>query len=157
LASLFGPLTRQDGLEQAKARLRPILRLAAERGAFVWFDMEHADAKDMTLQLFRDLLDEPGAASLEAGCVIQAYLKDSRADLADLVAWSSTRSRPISVRLVKGAYWDAETIHARAEGWPVPVFERKAETDANYERCTRDLHDHHGAVRAAFASHNLRS
>ena len=46
---------------------------------------------------------------------------------------------------------------ARAEGWPVPVFEHKRQTDANYERCTRLLHDHHGDVRAAFASHNLRS
>ena len=63
----------------------------------------------------------------------------------------------MTVRLVKGAYWDAETIQARAEGWPVPVFEDKAETDANYERCVRLLHDHHGQVRAAFASHNLRS
>jgi RHH-type proline utilization regulon transcriptional repressor/proline dehydrogenase/delta 1-pyrroline-5-carboxylate dehydrogenase len=89
--------------------------------------------------------------------VIQAYLKDSRDDLADLIAWSSGRRRPITVRLVKGAYWDTETVQARAEGWPVPVYERKAETDANYERCVRLLHDHHGQVRAAFGSHNLRS
>jgi RHH-type proline utilization regulon transcriptional repressor/proline dehydrogenase/delta 1-pyrroline-5-carboxylate dehydrogenase len=61
------------------------------------------------------------------------------------------------VRLVKGAYWDAETIEATAEGWPVPVFAEKDETDANYERCTRLLLDHHGEVRAAFGSHNLRS
>jgi RHH-type proline utilization regulon transcriptional repressor/proline dehydrogenase/delta 1-pyrroline-5-carboxylate dehydrogenase len=157
LASRYGPLTRADGLEEAKQRLRPILRTAAAGGAFVWFDMEHYDVKDLTLQLFRELLDEPGLGDLDAGCVIQAYLKDSRADLADLIAWSSGRPRPVAVRLVKGAYWDAETIHARAEGWPVPVFEHKPETDANYERCTRLLHDHHGHVRAAFASHNLRS
>src|SRR5947208_1651177 len=157
LASQFGPLTREQGLEQAKARLRPILRMAAERGALVWFDMEHYDVKDLTLQLFRELLDEPGMETVDAGCVIQAYLKDSLSDLSDLVAWSSGRRTPVSLRLVKGAYWDAETIHSRAEGWPVPVFEHKAETDANYERCTRFLHDHHGQVRAAFASHNFRS
>ena len=157
LASLYAPLTREDGLLQAKSRLRPILKMAADRGAFVWFDMEHFDVKDLTLQLFQDLLAEPELVSLEAGCVIQAYLKDSYADLADLIAWSSTRATPIGIRLVKGAYWDAETIHSRAEGWPVPVFEHKAETDANYERCVRLLHDHHGEVRAAFASHNLRS
>src|SRR5437763_7104698 len=46
LASLYAPLTRDDGLVQAKARLRPILKMAAERSAFVWFDMEHYDAKD---------------------------------------------------------------------------------------------------------------
>ena len=157
LASLYSPLTREDGLAQAKSRLRPILKTAAERGAFIYFDMEHYDAKDLTLQLFRDLLEEPELAELEAGIVIQAYLKDSRADLADLISWSAARPRPITVRLVKGAYWDSETIHAKAEGWPVPVYEDKAQTDANFERCVRLLHDHHGKVRAAFGSHNLRS
>ena len=157
LASLYSPLTRDDGLAQAKARLRPLLRLAAEREAFVYFDMEHYEVKDLTLQLFRELLDEPGFEHLDAGVVVQAYLKDSRDDLAELIAWSASRATPIGVRLVKGAYWDSETILATAEGWPVPVFEHKDETDANYERCVRLLHDHHGAVRAAFASHNLRS
>jgi RHH-type proline utilization regulon transcriptional repressor/proline dehydrogenase/delta 1-pyrroline-5-carboxylate dehydrogenase len=119
--------------------------------------MEHYDVKDLTLQLFRELLDEPELAHLDAGVVVQAYLKDSWDDLAAIVAWSASRPRPVGVRLVKGAYWDAETITSRAEGWPVPVFSLKDETDANYERCTRLLHDHHGEVRAAFASHNLRS
>src|SRR6202011_5408538 len=50
-----------------------------------------------------------------------------------------------------------DTVGARAAGGPSPVFEDKAQTDANYERCTRLLHDHHGDVRAAFATHNLRS
>src|SRR5688500_706840 len=134
LASLYSPLTREDGLRQAKQRLRPLLRLAAERDAFVYFDMEHYEVKDLTLQLFRELLDEPELEDLDAGIVIQAYLKDSRDDLADLIAWSSSRAKPVGVRLVKGAYWDAETILANAEGWPSPVFEHKDETDANYER-----------------------
>ncbi|MEY2455511.1 MAG: RHH-type transcriptional regulator, proline utilization regulon repressor / proline dehydrogenase [Acidimicrobiaceae bacterium] len=157
LATHYEPLSRELGVEGAKTRMRPILRLARERGAFVNVDMEHADAKDLTLQVFRELLGEDEFAELEAGIVIQAYLKDSRDDLADLVAWSSQRRHPVTVRLVKGAYWDTETVRARAEGWPVPVFEHKAETDANYERCARLLHDHHGEVRAAFGSHNLRS
>jgi RHH-type transcriptional regulator, proline utilization regulon repressor / proline dehydrogenase / delta 1-pyrroline-5-carboxylate dehydrogenase len=157
LAPHLTPLTRERGLAEAKERLRPILRLARARNAFVYFDMEHYEVKALTLELFRGLLEEDEFADLEAGVVVQGYLRDSRDDLADLVAWSSRRPRPITVRLVKGAYWDAETVHARAEGWPVPVFENKAETDANYERCVRLLHDHHGSVRAAFASHNLRS
>jgi RHH-type proline utilization regulon transcriptional repressor/proline dehydrogenase/delta 1-pyrroline-5-carboxylate dehydrogenase len=157
VASQYSALTREAGLAQAKARLRPILKRAAQQGAAVYLDMEHYGVKDLTLELFRDLLSEPELAGLDAGIVIQAYLKDSRDDLADLIAWSSQQARPISVRLVKGAYWDAETIEARAEGWPVPVFEHKEETDANFERCTRLLLDHHGEVRAAFGSHNLRS
>ncbi|MDP9072342.1 MAG: L-glutamate gamma-semialdehyde dehydrogenase [Actinomycetota bacterium] len=159
LASLYSPLTAEEGLAQARDRLLPILETAAERGAFVWFDMEHYDVKDLTLQLFRDLLADPRLAGLEAGVVLQSYLKDSRGDLVDLIDWAAglRRSSPIGIRLVKGAYWDSETITAQAEGWPVPVFERKAETDANFERCVRLLHDHHGTVRAAFGTHNLRS
>ncbi|MEY2403117.1 MAG: RHH-type transcriptional regulator, proline utilization regulon repressor / proline dehydrogenase, partial [Acidimicrobiaceae bacterium] len=157
LASHYDTLGREIGIEQAKRRIRPLLRLARERNAFVHFDMEHYDAKDLTLQLFRELLSETEFADLESGIVVQAYLKDSRDDLAALIAWSSQRPRPITVRLVKGAYWDTETVEAKAEGWPVPVFERKEETDANYERCVRLLHDHHGEIRAAFGTHNLRS
>ena len=157
LASHYHPLEREIGIEQAKCRIRPLLRLALERRAFVHFDIEHYDVKDLTLQLFRELLSEPEFTDLESGIVVQAYLKDSRDDLAGLIAWSAQRTRPITVRLVKGAYWDTETVQARAEGWPVPVFERKEETDANYERCVRLLHDHHGEVRAAFGTHNLRS
>ena len=157
LATHYEPLSRREGLHGAAERIRPILRLARERDAHVQFDMEHYAAKDLTLQLFRDLLGEDEFDDVHAGVVIQAYLKDSRDDLADLIAWGSRRSNPITVRLVKGAYWDAETIEARAAGWLVPVYEDKDETDANYERCCRLLHDHHGEVRAAFGSHNLRS
>jgi RHH-type proline utilization regulon transcriptional repressor/proline dehydrogenase/delta 1-pyrroline-5-carboxylate dehydrogenase len=157
LAAHYEPLTRRVGLEQAKARIRPLLQLAGAHGAFVHFDMEHYDAKDLTLQLFRELLTEPEHVDLEAGIVVQAYAKDSRDDLADLIAFSAGRRTPITIRLVKGAYWDTETVHARAAGWPVPVYEHKAETDANFERCIRLLHDHHGDVRAAFGTHNLRS
>ncbi len=157
LATHYEPLSRELGLTHAKERIRPILRLARKHNAFIHFDMEQYDAKDITLQLFRELLTGPDFVDVDAGIVIQAYLKDSHHDLADLIAWSSARARPITVRLVKGAYWDAESAVARTEGWPVPVFEHKAETDANYERCVRLLHDHHGEVRAAFGSHNLRS
>ncbi|MGV3759208.1 MAG: proline dehydrogenase family protein [Actinomycetota bacterium] len=157
LATHYEPLSRRAGIEAAKARIRPILQRARDRGAHVHFDMEHYDAKDLTLTLFRELLSETELADVHAGIVIQAYLRDARDDLADLIAWSGQRSQPITVRLVKGAYWDAETVHARAAGWEPPVFVDKDETDASYERCTRLLLDHHGEVRAAFGSHNLRS
>jgi RHH-type proline utilization regulon transcriptional repressor/proline dehydrogenase/delta 1-pyrroline-5-carboxylate dehydrogenase len=90
--------------------------------------------------------------------VIQAYRKDALADLGDVVSWArDTLALPLQVRLVKGAYWDYERIVAGAAGWPVPVFEHKEETDANFERCTRSLIDCAGDVRPAIASHNLRS
>ncbi|MGH9128459.1 MAG: proline dehydrogenase family protein [Acidimicrobiales bacterium] len=161
LAPLLAPLTCEEGKAQAASRLRPLLALAAERGAFVWLDMEHYDVKDLTIELFRELLDAPELAGLDAGIVVQSYLQDSWADLTDLIAWSAARrargAKPIGVRLVKGAYWDTEVALARAEGWQVPVWVSKGQTDANYERLTRLLHAHHGEVRAAFGSHNLRS
>ena len=142
---------------QGPAAAHPAPRRAAG-GAFVHFDAEHYDVKDLTLQLFRELLDEPELADLDAGVVIQAYLKDSRDDLADLIAWSAGRPRPITVRLVKGAYWDTETVLARGRGLAgAGVRATRSQTDANYERCARLLHDHHGEVRAAFGTHNLRS
>jgi RHH-type proline utilization regulon transcriptional repressor/proline dehydrogenase/delta 1-pyrroline-5-carboxylate dehydrogenase len=157
LSPHFAPATADDGIDEAHSRLRPILQRARERGATIHLDMEHDAVKDMTLALLRRLGEEfPDGPPL--GCVIQAYRKDAFGDLCDTVAWSErTLSVPLAVRLVKGAYWDYETVVANAEGWPVPVFESKAETDANYERCIRHLVAHAGGVRPAFASHNLRS
>ncbi|HEV3117207.1 MAG TPA: L-glutamate gamma-semialdehyde dehydrogenase, partial [Gemmataceae bacterium] len=59
--------------------------------------------------------------------------------------------------LVKGAYWDFETVIAAQQGWPVPVFTRKWETDANYERATRFLMENYQTLRPALGSHNVRS
>src|SRR5439155_16939201 len=57
----------------------------------------------------------------------------------------------------KGAYWDYETIKARANGWPVPVFQQKWESDANFERCTRFVLQNAEYLRPALGSHNIRS
>ena len=157
LAAHLEPLTREAGLEAAASRLRSLLRVAGERGATVHIDMEHADAKDLTLALLREVATDPELDQVDLGVVIQAYLRDAREDLADVIALSSRRARPLTVRLVKGAYWDTETTLSEAAGWPPPVFAEKRQTDASYERCTQLLHDHHGEVRAAFGSHNPRS
>jgi RHH-type transcriptional regulator, proline utilization regulon repressor / proline dehydrogenase / delta 1-pyrroline-5-carboxylate dehydrogenase len=157
LSPLFGPLTAPDGLDDTLTRLRLIVGRARADGATIHLDTEHDDAKDLTFELLRALGAEfPDGPQL--GCVVQAYRRDSYADLRDLVTWSRDSLRvPLQVRLVKGAYWDQETVIARSEGWPSPVFEHKAETDANFERCTRHLIEHAGDVRPAIASHNVRS
>ena len=95
---------------------------------------------------------------VQLGCVVQAYRRDAHADLRDLIDWSRDELRtPLRIRLVKGAYWDAETLVSQAEGWPSPVFTEKAETDASFERCVRTMVDAAGTIRPAFATHNLRS
>jgi RHH-type transcriptional regulator, proline utilization regulon repressor / proline dehydrogenase / delta 1-pyrroline-5-carboxylate dehydrogenase len=157
LSPRFGPLTAADGLAEARARLLPILRCAREADATIHLDSEHDEVKDLTFELLRTLGEEfPDGPQL--GAVVQAYRKDAFDDLRELTAWSARAlRRPLVIRLVKGAYWDFETVVARAQGWPVPVFELKAATDANYERCVRYLVEHAGAVRPACGSHNLRS
>ncbi|PKA05541.1 proline dehydrogenase family protein, partial [Leptospira ellisii] len=78
-------------------------------------------------------------------------------DLKRISEYSKNRKTPITVRLVKGAYWEYEVIRARERGWEIPVYENKRETDANYERCGRLLMDSFPRVLSAFASHNVRS
>ncbi|HLF99099.1 MAG TPA: proline dehydrogenase family protein [Acidimicrobiia bacterium] len=157
LAPLLGPLTREEGLAQAMERLHPILARARDLGATVHFDMEHYDVKDVTHELIRRV-GEAFPDGPHIGAVVQAYLRDSLADLHDLIAWSGRALRhPLQVRLVKGAYWDYETAMAAQQGWPSPVYAHKAETDLNFERCVDAMVDGAGAVRPAFGSHNLRS
>jgi len=89
--------------------------------------------------------------------VVQAYLRDAHDDLEALVAWARSRSRPLTVRLVKGAYWDYETVLARQEGWPTPVFTHKPDSDVSYELLARQMLESVDVVRPAFAGHNVRS
>jgi RHH-type proline utilization regulon transcriptional repressor/proline dehydrogenase/delta 1-pyrroline-5-carboxylate dehydrogenase len=63
----------------------------------------------------------------------------------------------VHIRLVRGAYWDYETVIARQHGWTVPVWEAKARTDACFEDCLAELFAHPDAVQPAVASHNVRS
>lgn len=159
LSPKFAPTTHRRGIEDVARRLRPILEAAAVHDVFVWFDMEQFAVKDMTHELFRRLADEVPEA--DVGIVLQAYLRGSYDDLRDLLDWAGQRvedgGRPIGIRLVKGAYWDHETVIARANDWPVPVFQQKWASDANYDRCAVLMNEHAHAIRPAFASHNLRS
>ncbi len=152
------PAAPERAIAGIKERLRPILRRAAEVGAFINVDMESYRFKDLTLAVFRSILEEAEFRTRpHVGVAMQAYLRESAQDLRELVAWAKKRNRPIGVRLVKGAYWDYENVVARQRGWPVPVWARKAETDANYEALSVLLLDHLDVVAPAFATHNVRS
>jgi RHH-type proline utilization regulon transcriptional repressor/proline dehydrogenase/delta 1-pyrroline-5-carboxylate dehydrogenase len=141
-----------------KERLRPILRRAREIGAFINFDMESYGLKDLTLSLFRSILGEEEFREQPAiGIAMQAYLRDCEADLRELISWARKARRPIVVRLVKGAYWDFETILADQRGWQVPVWSEKPESDANYEKLSLLLLQNADVAAPAFASHNVRS
>jgi proline dehydrogenase len=162
--SALTPLLRPDaparGKRDAADRLRPLLRRAQSLGAHLHIDMESMDSRDAVLELILELLAEPEFRSgPSAGLVLQAYLRDSPATLDTILDWLQRveRAHPLTVRLVKGAYWDHEIVEARQHGWEAPVFEVKADCDLNFEELTRRLLDARPAVRVAIASHNLRS
>lgn len=158
LTPIFDPID-PDGVARAVVpRLRTILDAAIEVGAFVHVDMEQYERKDLTLAIYEDVLASPRYAGWgNTGIVLQAYLEDAEADVSRLADLARRRGTPVWVRLVKGAYWDSETVLARQRGWPVPVWEEKWRTDASYERCTDLLLDRSDVLRPAFASHNVRS
>jgi RHH-type proline utilization regulon transcriptional repressor/proline dehydrogenase/delta 1-pyrroline-5-carboxylate dehydrogenase len=150
----------ERGLADAATRMRPLLEAAHALGAHLHIDMESVDALETTVGVALDLLDEAAfAEGPSAGIVIQAYLRESSALVGRVLDWAqrSRRAVPLTVRLVKGAYWDREIAEAQQHGWPVPVFTDKAECDRNFEDLTRRLLDARPLVRVAIGSHNLRS
>lgn len=159
LFSQFDPIDPEGTSKAVRARLRPILSLAKKNGAFVNFDMEQHSFKDTTLKIFRDILNEPEFRDWpHVGIAIQAYLKDTEEDLRQLRDWTrDERKCPVWIRLVKGAYWDYETVIAAQNHWPVPVWTEKWQSDACFERCTRFLMENYQHLCPAFGSHNIRS
>ncbi len=160
LTPLLRPEAPEVGIEDAAARLRPLLRRARELDAHIHIDMESYDSRETVARLVLDLLgEEEFRDGPSAGVVVQAYLTDSPALTERIVSWAERagRSRPLVVRLVKGAYWDHEVVDAAQHGWRPPVYEQKAESDRNFEALTRRLLDARPHVRPAIATHNLRS
>lgn len=141
-----------------KERMRPIFKLGMDKGVFINLDMEHYAVKHMTVEVFTELINEPEFKNYKwFGLVIQAYLRDSMEDIRNLTEFAKQRGTPFWIRLVKGAYWDSETIEAEQRGWAIPVYTKKAESDANYEACAKYLLENIKYIRPAFASHNVRT
>src|SRR5262249_46923938 len=124
LYSQVHPTDPETALEKISARLRLILQRAKALGAFINFDMESYVLKDLTLRVFKHVFAEPEFATAPAcGLAMQAYLRDCENDVRDIIDWARSRKRRITIRLVKGAYWDYETVLAYQRHWPAPVFE----------------------------------
>lgn len=158
LVSHFRPVDATGTAKEVKERLRSLLRRAREQHAYLHVDMEQFEFRQLTETIFREVLMEDEFRDFaDVGIVVQAYLRDAEEHLASLEQWARKRGTPVTVRLVKGAYWDYETVTAQARGWPIPVYQHKAESDACFERCTRFLMENYERLRPAIASHNLRS
>ncbi len=158
LYSQMNPCSFEHSVHMAKGRLRPIVHRVMRAGGSITLDMEQVALKNLTLALYRSLREEPEVREYpHTGIVIQSYLRDSEQDLRSILDWAREKDFRLTIRLVKGAYWDSEVITARQNNWPIPVFTRKHETDANFEKLARIILENHQWVTLACASHNLRS
>ena len=160
LSATLDPIDTEGSIQDLLFRMRPMLQAAARHNVFINFDMESHEFKDLTLELVRracELEDFP------AGIAMQAYLRSGSDDAQSMIDWAKATGRRLTVRLVKGAYWDYETIHAEEMGWPVPVWSRKQDSDACFERMAWQFlqstprSTDEGGIKLALGSHNARS
>ncbi len=160
LSARCDPIDSEGSMRDLMQRLGPILDAAKSRGVFVNFDMEHSALKDFTIELFQRCIETHG---FTGGLAMQAYLRSGPDDARKMCEWAARAGRQVTVRLVKGAYWDAETIKAEMHGWPSPVWPEKWMTDRCFEEMTGIFLNAAprtpGApgVKLALGSHNVRS
>ena len=151
----------QGSVSQISDRLRLLYRESLKCNTFINLDMEEFRDLEITVAVFKDLLDEPEFEKMNAGIVLQAYLPESHGVFADLVAWSKVRAARsggmIKIRLVKGANLAMEKAEAELHGWIPAPYPNKADVDASYARLidVALTPENAVAVRIGIASHNL--
>lgn len=159
LCPFFGPQNYDYSVREGAARLREIAFHAQAKGAHVTVDAEHYGLCHMTEEIFLNVATSSDFRNWpNFGIAIQAYRKDAALS-ATRIAFTADRLRgaPVTVRLIKGAYWDTEYLTAEQNGWPFPLYTRKAETDANFLSVASRLMDFRYSVSPAFGTHNPES
>jgi RHH-type proline utilization regulon transcriptional repressor/proline dehydrogenase/delta 1-pyrroline-5-carboxylate dehydrogenase len=140
-------------------RLLRIACAAAEQDINLTLDAEEADRLVLSLKLLEALAREEALGAWEGlGLAVQAYQKRGSAVIDRLAALAQGCGRRLMVRLVKGAYWDAEIKRAQIGGRPdYPVYTTKAATDVAYLACADRLLAAAPALYGQFATHNAHA
>ncbi len=130
------PAARSTLTQPASTSATPTLTQAASK--FINLDMEEYRDLDLTIAVFKAILDQPQLRGLEAGIVLQTYLPDALGAMQDLQQWASARvaagGAPIKVRVVKGANLAMEHVDAAMHDWPLATYDTKQDSDTNYKR-----------------------
>ncbi len=140
-------------------KVTALCELAKRYDIGVNIDAEEADRLELSLDLLENLCNDPALAGWNGiGFVVQAYGKRCPFVIDFLIDLARRTKRRIAVRLVKGAYWDAEVKRAQVDGLAdFPVFTRKIHTDVSYIACARKLLDARDAIFPQFATHNAQT
>lgn len=140
-------------------RVKALAVLAKQYDIGLNIDAEEADRLELSLDLLQSLCEDPDLSGWDGmGFVVQAYGKRCPYVLDFLIDLARNTRRRIMVRLVKGAYWDAEIKRAQVDGLEdFPVYTRKVHTDVSYIACARKLLGAPDAVFPQFATHNAQT
>jgi RHH-type proline utilization regulon transcriptional repressor/proline dehydrogenase/delta 1-pyrroline-5-carboxylate dehydrogenase len=155
----YSPLQHARVLARLVPQVLNLARRAAALGIQLTIDAEEADRLDLSLDVIDALAgdtttrDWPGL-----GLAVQAYSKRAL-DVIDWVAGTGRlHGRRMTVRLVKGAYWDSEIKRGQERGLDgYPVYTRKTTTDVSYLSCAGCLFTHTDVILPQFATHNAHS
>jgi RHH-type transcriptional regulator, proline utilization regulon repressor / proline dehydrogenase / delta 1-pyrroline-5-carboxylate dehydrogenase len=140
-------------------RVRALAGLAKAAGLGFNIDAEEADRLALSCKVIEAVLEDPSLAGWDGfGVVVQAYGRRAGAVIDWLYATATRLDRRIMVRLVKGAYWDAEVKRAQVLGLEsFPVFTRKQATDVSYIACAKKLLGMTDRIYPQFATHNAHT
>lgn len=157
LCSDFKPHAPEYTYALVAPRLREILITAKEEDVFINIDAEHYHYRDIVFKIYRRVLLETDELKdyKSTGIVIQAYLRDAYAHLKEIIELARSRNLMMPVRLVKGAYWDAETVEGEAHSFNAPQFLNKEETDIHFRQLIIKIYEAHPHLKLAMASHNF--
>ncbi|HEV2612141.1 MAG TPA: bifunctional proline dehydrogenase/L-glutamate gamma-semialdehyde dehydrogenase PutA, partial [Noviherbaspirillum sp.] len=146
-------------MQELLPRLKQLLLLAKRYDIGLNIDAEEADRLEVSLDLMEALAFEPELAGFDGiGFVVQAYQKRCPFVIDYLADLARRSNRRFMVRLVKGAYWDAEIKRAQVDGMPgFPVYTRKVYTDVSYLVCAQKLLAASNVIYPQFATHNAQT
>src|SRR5471032_2905364 len=150
---------RSRVMEELLPRVRELMLLAKHYDIGLNIDAEEADRLELSLDLVEALAYDPELAGFEGiGIVVQAYQKRCPFVIDYLIDLAKRSGRKFMVRLVKGAYWDAEIKRAQVDGMSgYPVYTRKVYTDVSYLVCAKKLLASTGVIYPQFATHNAQT
>ena len=152
----YEAISRERVLAELVPRLLELARLAKAHDLQFTVDAEEADRLELSLDVVGTILADPSLGGWDGfGLAVQAYQKRAPHVIDWIESAAAATGRRLTVRLVKGAYWDTEIKRAQERGLPdYPVFTRKAMTDLCYMACVRKLLAARPRLYPQFATHN---